>query len=90
MIVFYFSEKSKRQFRDLPEFFTTHIVEEGGGPGPYGAKGLGEGGILAVAPAVCNAVYDAVGVRMGEVPLKGERVWNIIQAKGNRGTSGNS
>lgn len=78
------------KFRDLPEFFTTHIEEEGGGPGPYGAKGLGEGGILAVAPAVCNAVYDAVGVRMGEVPLKGERVWNIIQAKSNKGTSGKS
>jgi CO/xanthine dehydrogenase Mo-binding subunit len=54
------------------------IVKEGGGPGPYGAKGLGEAGILAVGPAVCNAVYDAVEVRMGEVPLKGERVWNTI------------
>lgn len=66
------------RFRDLPRSFTTKIVEEGGGPGPYGAKGMGEGGILAVAAAVCNAVYDAVGVRIREVPLKGERVWNAI------------
>ncbi|MBI4490252.1 MAG: xanthine dehydrogenase family protein molybdopterin-binding subunit [Deltaproteobacteria bacterium] len=66
------------RFRDLPPSFTTQIVEEGGGPGPYGAKGMGEGGILAVAPAVCNAVYDAIGVRIQEVPLKGERVWKAI------------
>lgn len=63
------------RFRDLPQSFSTHILEEGGGPGPYGAKGMGEGGILAVAPAVCNAVHNAIGVRIQEVPLKGERVW---------------
>jgi CO/xanthine dehydrogenase Mo-binding subunit len=72
------------RFRDLPPSFTTQIVEEGGGPGPYGAKGMGEGGILAVAPAVCNAVYDAIGVRIREVPLKGERVWEAIMKGGVR------
>jgi len=72
------------KFRDLPEFFSTHILEEGGGPGPYGAKGLGEGGILAVAPTLCNAVYDAIGIRIEEVPLSGERVWSTIQTKGNK------
>ncbi len=66
------------RFRDLPRSFSTRIVEEGGGPGPYGAKGMGEGGVLAVAPAVCNAVYDAIGVRLQEVPLKGERVWRAV------------
>jgi CO/xanthine dehydrogenase Mo-binding subunit len=66
------------RFRDLPRSFDTRIVEEGGGPGPYRAKGMGEGGILAAAPAICNAVFDAVGVRMQEVPLKGERVWKAI------------
>ncbi len=63
------------RFRDLPQSFTTQILEEEGGPGPYGAKGMGEGGILAVAPAVCNAVHNAAGIRIQEVPLKGERVW---------------
>jgi CO/xanthine dehydrogenase Mo-binding subunit len=67
------------RFRDLPESFTTDIVEEGGGPGPHGAKGLGEGGVLPVAPALCNAVYDAAGVRIKEIPLTGERVWSAIQ-----------
>lgn len=66
------------RFRDLPRSFDTRIVEEGGGPGPYRAKGMGEGGILAAAPAICNAVFDAVGVRMQEVPLNGERVWKAI------------
>jgi len=69
------------RFRDLPREFRTTVVEEGGGPGPYGAKGLGEGGVLSVAPAVCNAVYDAVGVRIREVPLKGENVWKAILAR---------
>lgn len=72
------------RFRDLPREFRTTVVEEGGGPGPYGAKGLGEGGILPVAPAICNAVYDAVGVRIREVPLKGERVWRAVLAKGDK------
>lgn len=75
------------RFRDLPESLTTYILEEGGGPGPYGAKGMGEGGILAVAPAVCNAVYDATGVRIREVPLRGERVWRaLIEAKDHEGS----
>jgi CO/xanthine dehydrogenase Mo-binding subunit len=67
------------RFRDLPRTFTTRILEQGGGPGPYGAKGMGEGGILAAAPAICNAVYDAIGVRAYQVPLKGERVWRSVQ-----------
>ncbi|MEK7210213.1 MAG: molybdopterin cofactor-binding domain-containing protein, partial [Candidatus Binatota bacterium] len=66
------------RFSDLPRSFHSHILEEGGGPGPYGAKGMGEGGILAVAPAVCNAVYDAIGVRLHGVPLKPEIVWRAI------------
>ncbi len=69
------------RFRDLPGSFTTRILEQGGGPGPYGAKGMGEGGILAAAPAICNAVYDAIGVRLCQVPLKGERVWRAIERR---------
>jgi xanthine dehydrogenase molybdenum-binding subunit len=62
------------RFRDVPLNFRTIILEEGGGPGPYGAKGMGEGGILAVAPAICNAVFNATGVRIQEVPIRGERL----------------
>ncbi|MBI4528260.1 MAG: molybdopterin-dependent oxidoreductase [Deltaproteobacteria bacterium] len=67
------------RFRDLPRSFTTRILEQGGGPGPYGAKGMGEGGILAAAPAICNAVHDATGMRPHQIPLKGERVWRAVQ-----------
>nr|NIO08524.1 molybdopterin-dependent oxidoreductase [Deltaproteobacteria bacterium] len=66
------------RFRDLPQIFHSHIREDAGGPGPYGAKGVGEGGILGVAPAVCNAVFNATGVRIRHVPLKGERVWRAL------------
>jgi CO/xanthine dehydrogenase Mo-binding subunit len=67
------------RFRDIPAVFKTIILEEGGGRGPYGAKGMGEGGILAVAPAICNAVYNATGIRITEVPIKGERLLQLLQ-----------
>jgi CO/xanthine dehydrogenase Mo-binding subunit len=63
------------RFRDLPASFHSIIVEEGGGTGPFGAKGIGEGGTLAAAAAICNAVYDATGVRLYTVPLTGQRIW---------------
>jgi CO/xanthine dehydrogenase Mo-binding subunit len=67
------------RFSDVPEDFATIILEEGGGRGPYGAKGMGEGGILAVAPAVCNAVADAIGVRMQKVPITPEKIWRAMK-----------
>jgi CO/xanthine dehydrogenase Mo-binding subunit len=69
------------RFTDLPETFTTFIMEGGGGPGPYGAKGMGEGGILAVAPAIANAVYAATGKRLQTVPLTPELVRNAMAKK---------
>lgn len=66
-------------FNDVPATFTTFIMEGAGGPGPYGAKGMGEGGILPVAPAVGNAVFAAVGVRISGVPLICEKIWKAGQ-----------
>jgi CO/xanthine dehydrogenase Mo-binding subunit len=65
-------------FDDLPDTFMTFVMEGGGGPGPYGAKGMGEGGILPVAPAVSNAVFAAVGTRMQAVPLTPYLVWKAM------------
>src|SRR5882724_1052732 len=65
-------------FMDVPRIFRTFIMEGGGGPGPYGAKGMGEGGILPVAPAVGNAVFAAVGKRLLGVPLTPGIVWQAI------------
>ena len=49
---------------DLPERFRSFVEEHGMGPGPFGSKGIGESGILAVAAALANAIEDAVGVRI--------------------------
>ena len=49
---------------DLPAEFVTITQQQGHGPGPFGAKGAGEGTILPVASAIANAIEDAVGVRI--------------------------
>lgn len=66
-------------FSNLPEGgIDAYLLENGDGPGPYGAKGAGEGGIIAVSPAVAHAVYRACGVRLRELPLTPERVWRAL------------
>jgi len=68
-------------FQDLPDHLHTILIENRNGPGPFGSKGLGEGGLLPVASAVANALYRAVGVRIKELPLTPLKVWQAIQAK---------
>lgn len=67
------------RFGSLPEKLETILLENDNGPGPYGSKGMGEGGLLPVAPAVANAVYDAVGVRIRDLPLTPEKVWRALR-----------
>jgi CO/xanthine dehydrogenase Mo-binding subunit len=55
------------------------IVENADGPGPYGAKGMSEGALLPVAPAVAAAVRDATGADIRELPLSPERVWRALR-----------
>ena len=58
--------------------------------GPFGAKEAGEGPLLAAIPAVANAIYDAVGVRMMESPFTPEKVLEAIERKkGNPPFGGN-
>jgi CO/xanthine dehydrogenase Mo-binding subunit len=71
-------------FENLPERFSTMLIENANGPGPFGAKGMGEGGLLPVASAVANAVSQAVGVRIQNLPLTPPNVWRAIQAKRGR------
>jgi len=59
----------------------SYLLEQGGGPGPYGAKAVGEHAIAAVAPAIANAIYDAVGVRLTELPMKPEKVQQALKLK---------
>jgi CO/xanthine dehydrogenase Mo-binding subunit len=68
-------------FKDLPEHVHTILIENGNGPGPFGSKGLGEGGLLPVASAVAGAVDRAVGVRIQDLPLTPIKVWQALQAK---------
>jgi xanthine dehydrogenase molybdenum-binding subunit len=56
-----------------------HILEFPDPTGPYGAKGVGEPGVILPAPAIANAVLDAVGVSVTELPITAERVWQAIQ-----------
>lgn len=67
-------------FEDLPGQFESILIEDENGPGPYGAKGMGEGGIIPVAPAVANAIAWSTGVRIKELPLTPERVWHALKA----------
>jgi CO/xanthine dehydrogenase Mo-binding subunit len=59
--------------RDIPELVTVH-VESPGGNGPFGAKTIGEQPLPPVAPAIANAVYDAVGVRIQNLPITPEAI----------------
>jgi 4-hydroxybenzoyl-CoA reductase alpha subunit len=60
----------------------TYLVEDPDPNGPFGAKEVGQGPLLPVMPAVANAVYDAVGVRIDEVPITPEKVLKALRAKG--------
>ncbi|HYT03381.1 MAG TPA: molybdopterin cofactor-binding domain-containing protein [Gemmatimonadales bacterium] len=59
----------------------TYLVEDPDPNGPFGAKECGQGPLLPVPPAVANAVYDAVGVRIDEVPITPEKVFKALRAK---------
>ena len=65
---------------DIPPIETI-IVEDPDAHGPYGAKGLGEHVLIPTAPAILNAIYDAVGVRITKVPATPARVRAAIKAK---------
>ena len=66
-------------FADLPANLETQMIENHDGPGPFGAKGLGEGGIVSAAPSVANALFQATGVRIKDLPLTPERVWRALR-----------
>ncbi|MCK1268465.1 MULTISPECIES: xanthine dehydrogenase family protein molybdopterin-binding subunit [unclassified Bradyrhizobium] len=66
---------------DVPPVFDIILVENGDGPGPGGAKGMGEGAILPVAPAIANALFSAYGIRITELPMTPEKVWRALQKR---------
>ena len=61
--------------------FKTFIAPSRHKNGPYGAKGIGEVVLTPTAPAIANAVYNAIGVRIRDLPLTRERVFLAIKEK---------
>ncbi|MDQ3134358.1 MAG: molybdopterin-dependent oxidoreductase [Acidobacteriota bacterium] len=59
----------------------TYLIEDADPNGPFGAKEVGQGPPLPVMPAIANAVFDAVGVRVDEVPITPEKVLAALRAK---------
>jgi 4-hydroxybenzoyl-CoA reductase subunit alpha len=74
---------------DMPEVIT-ELIEDPDPNGPFGAKEVGQGPLLPIMPALANAVYDAVGVRIDEIPVTPDKVIRALddQAKGGEGRVG--
>ena len=71
-------------FKDMPQFVRPVVVEIPHKDGPFGAKGVGETGALTVAPAIANAIADAVGVRIRDLPITPEKVLRALEEKKSR------
>jgi CO/xanthine dehydrogenase Mo-binding subunit len=67
-------------FHDMPPV-TTYLIEDPDPQGPFGAKEVGQGPLLPVMPAVANAIHDAVGVRVDQVPIHPHMVLKALEAK---------
>jgi 4-hydroxybenzoyl-CoA reductase subunit alpha len=65
---------------DTPDM-ETNIIESMDPEGPFGAKECGEGALHPVIPAIANAVYDAVGIRVNSLPLKPEEILKLMSSK---------
>ena len=79
-----FSEYLMPTAMDMPKVECI-ILESRSGVGPYGAKGIGEPAMTPVAPAIANAVADAIGVRVFELPITPERIVKALQRRGGTG-----
>jgi CO/xanthine dehydrogenase Mo-binding subunit len=64
---------------DMPQVIDPICVEVPDRNGPFGAKGIGESALIPVAPAIANAVFDAVGVRIKDLPIKPEKIFLALE-----------
>jgi CO/xanthine dehydrogenase Mo-binding subunit len=60
---------------DMPTVIDSIAIEIPHRNGPFGAKGIGESALIPVAPAIANAIFDAVGVRIKDLPIKAEKIY---------------
>ena len=75
-------------FHDVPVDHAERYVEHDQSNGPFGAKGVGEVATFCVSPAIANAIDDAVGVRLMEMPLNAETVYRALRAKDRQAAGG--
>jgi len=68
---------------DTPHF-ATRLVENEDSGGPFGAKGIGEPATIATTPAIANAIYDAIGVRIFNLPITPEKILKALKEKRNK------
>jgi CO/xanthine dehydrogenase Mo-binding subunit len=76
-----FSEYYFPSIRDMPAELISRNVEVPDPTGPFGAKGLGEITLVPTAPAILNAIHDAVQVRIPSLPATAEKVWQAMQQR---------
>jgi CO/xanthine dehydrogenase Mo-binding subunit len=65
--------------KDIPEVFYSSMLENEDGPGPFGSKGMSQTSIVTVAPAIGNAVFDAVGARVRSLPISPEKILRAMR-----------
>lgn len=66
---------------DMPQSVEAYYTETKDADGPFGAKGLGEGPVAPGAPAIANAVFDAIGIRITDAPMTADKVLKALEEK---------
>src|SRR5262249_42800188 len=69
---------------DVPAVMVNEAIDSRQGNGPFGAKGAAESATMCLSPAIANAIDDAVGVRLTELPLTAEAVFRALREKAGR------
>jgi CO/xanthine dehydrogenase Mo-binding subunit len=80
VVTTHFGENKIPSIRDIPVLKTV-VQESAAGNGPYGAMSIGEPPVVPVAAAIANAVHDAVGVRIYDLPITSEKVFRALKAR---------
>ncbi len=71
-------------FFDMPDRMDNEFIDAEQHNGPFGSKGAGESGTFGVSPAIANAIEDAVGVRITQMPITAEAVFRALREKQGR------
>jgi len=66
-------------FEDMTTQMESYTVETPQKDGPLGARGVGEHVMVGVAPAIANAIFSALGVKVNELPITAERLWRSVR-----------